>query len=692
MNLRDFIGEARRKGATSARERTFLGRLACDSRGNMLAIMAAAMIPFCGLVGGGIDLSRMYITKTRLQHACDAGALAGRKRMGAGTWTANSNAANAAAEQFFDANFASESYGSSGLTKSFTENAGKVTGTASATLPMTLMRVLGKRTETLTVTCDAEMRLPNTDIMFVLDTTGSMASKAVSTDTDTKIQGLHTAVKCFYEIVARLDTDAACTTGTPSGGTGNQVQIRFGFVPYATNVNVGRLLPTAYVADSWTYQSREPEWDSTTTTNWSPGVAGNTTSFGPTTSAWSGYVNGETTWRNAQGGCTAPTSTTSQPVTTTTPQTTPVPAGSNAQTYQQTTSTVVTESRYTSTPATFWGIQYCQVQVSTRTTTTGVTTTYTQQRLTSTSNTFKRWHYGPVAHDISGLKNGNDWNASLQLPIGSNGTMQTVDWEGCIEERSTVRETNYSPIPAGAKDLDIDLIPTAGDQSTLWAPALPSAIYTRSSTISTLTNNALDLWASADKYTTLDYAQNAQYFCPEPARKLQSWADATAFSDYVDSLQPEGNTYHDIGLLWGARFMSPTGLFASENALTPQGGEIERNLIFMTDGDTVTQNYDYTAYGVPWFDRRQTPANQVPNQTQLTEQVNLRFLALCDAVKNKNITLWVISFGNGSNATTEGRLEQCATSGRYFVARDSATLQSTFQSIANQISQLRLTK
>src|SRR5690606_34246418 len=108
------------------------------------------------------------------------------------------------------------------------------------------------------------MRLPNTDVMFVLDTTGSMAQKAVGTDTDTKIVGLKKAVKCFYEAVANLDTTATCSGGAPSGGIPSTIQIRFGFVPYATNVNVGKLLPTAYFADSWKYQSREAQWTSNT--------------------------------------------------------------------------------------------------------------------------------------------------------------------------------------------------------------------------------------------------------------------------------------------------------------------------------------------------------------------------------------------------------------------------------------------
>jgi hypothetical protein len=51
----------------------------------------------------------------------------------------------------------------------------------------------------------------------------------------------------------------------------------------------------------------------------------------------------------------------------------------------------------------------------------------------------------------------------------------------------------------------------------------------------------------------------------------------------------------------------------------------------------------------------------------------------------------VIWFG-ASNTTIEGMLTNCATSGRFFAARNSADLQNTFKSIADQISALRLTR
>lgn len=644
-----------------ATTRGFMSALARDVRGNTLAIMAAALIPMAGLVGGGIDISRMYITKTRLQHACDAGALAGRKSQGGGTWDSGDNAV---AQQFFDANYMTGAYGSTGLTRSFSENAGKVTGTASATLPMTVMRILGKTTDTLSVTCDAEMKLPNTDVMFVLDNTGSMAQKAVSTDTLTKIQSLKIAVKCFYEIVAHLDTDATCATGTPSGGTSSQVQIRFGFMPYSTNVNVGKLLPNSFLADSWSYQTRVANF-----------TTGGTSANGPYWQTYGSAISQSDClkYMNNQAftGFT-PTATTSGG---------PPPTATVAVTFNS-------DGVATAGGSGEWGWSGASDTSGTtrscRRSRTDTTTTYPQ---------FSNWTYKLAPIDVSGLKaGGSSWNNSIQAPVGSSGTNTTISWDGCIEERPTVRQTTYDPIPSGAKDLNIDLVPTTGDTTTQWGPALPDLIFLR---------NIQSYWSEAyngtSTTTTANYYNGVPYYCPAQAVKLQAWPDATAFDTYVDSLVPTGNTYHDIGMLWGARFMSPTGIFASENATTPGGADIQRHMIFMTDGDAVSAPCDYTAYGVAFWDQRTTTdvstAGNCPNEySALDDQVNNRFIALCTAVKNKNITLWVISFGSGSNTTTEARLASCASTGKYFTARDSNTLQTTFASIANQISQLRLTK
>jgi Flp pilus assembly protein TadG len=592
-----------------------LTRLRRDVRGNVLALTAAILVPLIAIVGGSVDVGRMYLTRVRLQHACDAGALAGRKAMGAGTWAQTNPSPSAAANSFFNGNFASGAYGTTGLTYAYSENSGDVTGTASTVVPMTIMRFFGMPSRTISVTCDAQMQIPNTDVMFVLDNTGSMACDPNGNNcysgSTSKIMVLKNAVKCFYEAVAQYKTNGTCTNSISGTGVNSSSQIRFGFMPYTTNVNVGYSLPTSYFANSWPYQSREVS--SVTWGNWqSSGASCNNIPANTLTTQYQAVTNN-------RGNCTS---------------------------VQTRTGTVV-------------------------------------------------WHYGQITQNISALKNGTSWNTSFTLPIGSNGASQTLTWDGCIEERQTVRTSgtlNFTPIPAGAKDLDIDTPPNPSDSTTLWAPALDDIIFTRNGTNS-------GNWTTSDQTTSSNYGNGSSYFCPTAAKKLQTWSDPAPFDTYVDSLQASGNTYHDIGMLWGGRFMSPTGIFSSENATTSQGGTIQRHMIFMTDGDTQTDPGDYAAYGVPWFDRRETPSGTVPtggagSTGTLTQQVNARFASLCTAVKNKGIIVWVISFGGtGIASDTKARLQTCATdSNHYFDATSSASLNSAFQLIAAQITQLRLTK
>jgi Flp pilus assembly protein TadG len=639
--------------------------------------MGMAVIPLAGLVGGAVDVSRLYLTKTRLQQACDAGALAGRKVMGGGAWNANSNAATTVAVNFFDANFQNGAYGTTGRTRAFTESSGKVTGTASAVVPMTIMKIFRQSARTLNVTCDAEMALPNTDVMFVLDVTGSM-DEVIPGDTSRKIDGMHRAVKCFYEVLAKLDTTENCGS-TPSGGTSSQVQIRFGFVPYSTNVNVGKLLPTSYFANSWTYQSRVARF---TTPYYVANPATNLVTYetyGSNISRSRCRDYGD----NEAFGSFNPN-----------PEGTPLNAGTAPS-----ATTLTTYERYSwggNTTPTNWPNDGQDKQCIRRKTV--ATTTYT------TKYSFTDWTYRPEPVSVTNFVADNpvtiatSWNGYVdtagtydlvELPqvAGATGlTTASSRWDGCVEERPTVQGvTDFDPIPSAAYDLDIDLVPTSGNANSLWGPVWNDLHYSRR------TSGGGSYSYSNRTNVTNNYTNDSTYSCAPEGRLLASWTDATAFESYVDTLQPTANTYHDIGLLWGARLMSPTGIFAAQNATTPNGGTIERHLIFMTDGTAVADDFNQTAYGVAWFDRRQTNPASAPTNAELVTQIQERMQGLCMAVRNKNITLWVIYFGAVSSGDAT-RMQACATPGKYYAASNNTQLATIFSSIAAQISQLRLTQ
>jgi Flp pilus assembly protein TadG len=742
----------------SQRQSRFLRRLLRDQSGNVIAIMAASIFPMLGLIGGAVDMSRIYLVRSKLQAACDAGSLMGRKQMGLGAWNNNNGLANTKALQMFDLNFEDGSYGSSNLQRSYTGSLGRVDGVASADLPMALMQVLGVEETTITVDCTAELKIPNTDVMFILDTTGSMAwgadGNGASASNPSRISGLRTAVKCFYEALAKKNIDnadlpaSACgETADPSTVNGATAEIRFAFVPYAVNVNVGKLLPHSFMANEWKYQSRVPEMITSTTT-------GNTPTYGPEsaqtltdTSNIPGTVVGPTIlsptstvggveyaavggtpyqilYASTQNGTctqTAPAQQNGQasvgPMTliSTTPSPVAPPTTQVTRTYQQDTlqGGQTTYGYYKATSGSGKKIKYYCALAKVETSSNTVRRTYRSTQsvtwTTATQTLFNGWRYKKdVEFDVSALKKSTGgWNDSLLLPLGKDGALKQINWKGCIEERKTYRLTTstpaneWDPIPADALDMNIDLPPSTTLDGSFWGPSLPEVLYERY----VLNSDGDDQTSTRtlnDVVVSLAEAENSQTYktvnanCPSESRLYKQW-DPGDFKTYVNDLQVGGNTYHDIGLLWGARLASPTGLF--KNITAPGGVGRERHVIFMTDGDTTANtgvgsnsNVDYNAHGLQWYDRRQTNTSIAPSDTLAEANIDARTQALCKEIKAMpNTTLWVVGYGTTMSAKTLQNLQSCASSGKYIQATSVSTLISEFKQVADAISYLRLT-
>ena len=112
-----------------------LARLRRNDRGNVLAIVGAALVPLTIMIGSGIDLSRAYMAKAKLQNACDAGVLAGRRSV---TSNGFDNAAKDVAEDYFDVNFANVAdVSSTSFVPTTSDNGNTIVGTATTNLQMT---------------------------------------------------------------------------------------------------------------------------------------------------------------------------------------------------------------------------------------------------------------------------------------------------------------------------------------------------------------------------------------------------------------------------------------------------------------------------------------------------------------------------------------------------------------------------
>ncbi|ATP18922.1 MULTISPECIES: TadE/TadG family type IV pilus assembly protein [Sphingobium] len=639
-------------GKQIKRAMTFLGRLRRNQAGNTLAMVAAAVIPLAALIGGGVDMSRAYMAKARLQQACDAGALAGRRSM---TTSAMTSTDIDEAKKFFDFNFPQKTFQTDEFAPNIRSDPSLTTTvlvSADTRIPTTIMRILGFQYLNLSVSCSSKFDIGNTDVMLVLDTTGSMSSNISdgNNGTTTRIAALRQAVRAFYD-----------TLGPGNTNTG---RVRYGFMPYASNVNVGRLLPTTALVggnagDTWGYNSRQMTYYNDTPAS--------------TSTCYRGYKSsGSNNCRTSSGSAQSDSSNVDLAACRSWAQAATSISGNYPNTITRVTYSAYSWDGTTPFPSSGNNNKKCVRQE--------VTTTHTSNVTGGTGNTsLDKWSYNKINLTVSDYVRGT----AIPNPAYNDGTTST--WGGCIEEPDTINtinsSTSSSSVPTGANDLNIDLIPDSN--ATRWRPFWPDVSWYRTSTPATS-----PYWSSWG---------GDQAACPAPARPLAEYTSrdaapsndpsATSFNTYVNSLEPWGFTNHTTGMVWGARMMSPNGIFAANNGAAPNGFTISRHVIFMTDGAMTASDGNYDGWGINRLDGRIAPTGT--STDDLVTIQNKRFSIACEAAKRRGITIWVIVFASASNAT----LNSCASSTDHVaVSTNAAALTTQFTTIAQNIGGLRLSQ
>ncbi|GEO01049.1 hypothetical protein NSE01_28810 [Novosphingobium sediminis] len=655
------------EGHIRAAMRVLIGSLLRDTAGTTMGIALATIVLMVALVGSGTDMARAYMTKTSLQNACDAGVLAGRKAMAtSGTYGTSETAK---ANKMFDFNF--NPLGTNSQNVTFTTESsgtGSVSGTASTAMPTVMMGIFGFKSMTLTVACSAELQMASADVMFVLDTTGSMAcnpdGSSCNSSSTSKIMGLRQALRNFYTTVANAVVDKSNT------------RIRFGFVPYTATVNMGGIvaagqMPTSYFADTQSFQTALANFNTPVYVGTADSPVATTETYGSTITQ---------TQCNNYGVNKYPT-TGSNPVTSGGP----APADTISTTYSYRSWAKVSGS----------GSSAKGTCVRNKSVTT---TTY------ETRYQFTNWTFQNTTLDVTGFKGlGNNTVvtniasnatvptagtydmialAALNGTTGVTGlTTATANWDGCIEERQTVQNLAMNPVPSGATDLDIDTVPSS--DATRWKLNLNDVEWYRGSsntTSRTVTSLQSDTYRVSSQCPP-KAALFAEVDTTNPA-VVPTWLD-----NYINTLVASGSTYHDIGMIWGARLGSPSGIFATNvNADNVKYPSVSRHIIFMTDGEMAPTTTAYSAYGQELYDNRVAPSGT--SSSTLINYHNNRFLAACTKAKNLGYTVWLIGFG--TSLTTQ--MTTCATAGRAYYASDTTALTNTFKFIAGQVADLRINK
>lgn len=207
-------------------------------------------------------------------------------------------------------------------------------------------------------------------------------------------------------------------------------------------------------------------------------------------------------------------------------------------------------------------------------------------------------------------------------------------------------------------------------------------------------------------------------------------ASKTTVLAAIDEMLPwhRGGTMANLGLAWGWRVLSPSwrGMWGGD---TPEGLPLDYNepgmnkvVILLTDG--VNQWYDWP--GTRWTVSGEDHYSGLPGSNQYpgshdddfedewpgadytaygrlsegrlgttsgsgaTSEINDRMLELCTAMKAQDVIMYTITF-QVTNSATQNLYRSCATDDdHYFNSPSNSQLESAFEQIADELSNLRI--
>lgn len=146
----------------------------------------------------------------------------------------------------------------------------------------------------------------------------------------------------------------------------------------------------------------------------------------------------------------------------------------------------------------------------------------------------------------------------------------------------------------------------------------------------------------------------------------------------IANLQTGGNTYGNIGMVWGFRLISPEEPF-TEGAPYEEA-RWRKVILMMTDGDN-TMNGTYSVYG------------ETANHSITAADLDVRLEEVCTNAKAEGIQIYTVTFESGITEATRDYYRRCASqSTMYYNAPTNEELVAAFQDIASQLAQLHISQ
>jgi Flp pilus assembly protein TadG len=292
------------------------------------------------------------------------------------------------------------------------------------------------------------------------------------------------------------------------------------------------------------------------------------------------------------------------------------------------------------------------------------------------------------ALDMTGASSihGENFNPGVTNIWDLYDDIQNRSWIGCVEAR-----------PNGLDELDTP--PTIGNPDSLWvpwfAPDEPSGYsgYYNNYLSDGTSGDQDTRQRNADKYDNAYVSSSSrgpQNGCGmEPITPLTN--DKQLLLDNIDAMNATGGTLIPVGLAWGWRVISPDEPFTEGKDYNDV--EVNKAIILLTDGNNwlgTRNNHNrsyYSAFGYVAEGRLGTTSKSAAQAA-----LDPKTADVCENIKDEGIRLYTITFKVSSSATQE-LMEECATSpALYFDSPSNDQLQTVFQAIARDLSNLRLSR
>jgi hypothetical protein len=157
--------------------------------------------------------------------------------------------------------------------------------------------------------------------------------------------------------------------------------------------------------------------------------------------------------------------------------------------------------------------------------------------------------------------------------------------------------------------------------------------------------------------------------CPVAMKSLSY--DWTSMNTLVNGMSANGTTNQTIGLVWAWMSLTGGGPFAVP-AMDPNY-KYQQIIILMSDGLNTENRWD-------------------GNGSSVAPQVDARMNKACTAAKSAGLTVYTVHVNTGGDPTSTV-LKNCATdTSKFYTVTSSGQLNTVFNTIGTQLSQLRISK